>query len=369
MPLLRVCYEHMLFLPFLADDREARTQIDAAFAHAFQQAERALGDVPPMLNRCPRLVVEGRWAEARALWAQRHERAATHDAAWSLSYIGAMARARGERDAAWALVREGLPDGPLTEPGTTHFVAMGLQRLAARLALDESDHAVACTWLETHDRWLAWAGAEVRWGRADGHQAWAEYHRACGEGEAAQRHAEHALAHASEPRQPLALLATHRLLGEIDTVAGRHEDAAQHLAASLALADACAAPYERALTHLALAELRLATGRRAEAGDFIDEARAICLPLGAKPALARADALACRTAATRPAPATVPAGLSAREVEVLRLVAGGLTDSQVADELFLSPRTVGRHLGSIYTKLGVASRGAATRFAVEHHLT
>jgi DNA-binding NarL/FixJ family response regulator len=46
-----------------------------------------------------------------------------------------------------------------------------------------------------------------------------------------------------------------------------------------------------------------------------------------------------------------------------------LTDSQVADELFLSPRTVGRHLGSIYTKLGVASRGAATRFAVEHHLT
>jgi DNA-binding CsgD family transcriptional regulator len=63
-----------------------------------------------------------------------------------------------------------------------------------------------------------------------------------------------------------------------------------------------------------------------------------------------------------------PAGLSAREVEVLRLVANGMTSAQVARELFISPNTVNRHLSSIYGKLGVSSRAAAARFASEHRL-
>jgi predicted ATPase/DNA-binding CsgD family transcriptional regulator len=63
-----------------------------------------------------------------------------------------------------------------------------------------------------------------------------------------------------------------------------------------------------------------------------------------------------------------PAGLTPREVEVLGLVAEGLTNTQVAQRLFLSPRTVQRHLNSIYRKLGVSSRAAATRFASEHGL-
>ena len=65
---------------------------------------------------------------------------------------------------------------------------------------------------------------------------------------------------------------------------------------------------------------------------------------------------------------TYPAGLTAREVEVLRLVAMGLTDTQVAEKLVLSRRTVNSHLTSIYSKLRVTSRTAATRFAVEQHL-
>jgi len=64
-----------------------------------------------------------------------------------------------------------------------------------------------------------------------------------------------------------------------------------------------------------------------------------------------------------------PGGLTAREVEVLRLVAQGLTDTQVAEQLVLSPRTVQSHLGSIYSKLAVNTRSAATRFALEHGLT
>jgi predicted ATPase/DNA-binding CsgD family transcriptional regulator len=70
-----------------------------------------------------------------------------------------------------------------------------------------------------------------------------------------------------------------------------------------------------------------------------------------------------------PAPATGhPAGLTSREVEVLRLVAAGMTDAEVAGKLFLSRRTVNAHLRSIYRKLGVRSRSAATRYAVEHDL-
>jgi len=63
-----------------------------------------------------------------------------------------------------------------------------------------------------------------------------------------------------------------------------------------------------------------------------------------------------------------PGGLTAREADVLRLVARGLTSAQVGRELFLSPRTVDWHLSSVYAKLGVRSRTEAARFAVDHGL-
>jgi len=71
--------------------------------------------------------------------------------------------------------------------------------------------------------------------------------------------------------------------------------------------------------------------------------------------------------AVKPSPA-YPAGLTPREVEVLYLLAAGLTDLQIAEKLILSPRTVHAHISSIYTKLGITSRSAATRYAIEHNL-
>jgi predicted ATPase/DNA-binding CsgD family transcriptional regulator/Tfp pilus assembly protein PilF len=73
------------------------------------------------------------------------------------------------------------------------------------------------------------------------------------------------------------------------------------------------------------------------------------------------------TPAAKP-PVTYPEGLTAREVEVLRLVAQGLKNEQVAEQLVISPRTVNTHLTSIFGKIGVSSRGAATRYAIEHNL-
>src|SRR5258708_19637351 len=90
--------------------------------------------------------------------------------------------------------------------------------------------------------------------------------------------------------------------------------------------------------------------------------------------LARPAAASTQIASGRPANITAkrspsnPAGLTSREVEVLRLVARGLNDIQVAEQLVISARTVNTHLTSIFNKLGVDSRTSATPFPVAHQL-
>jgi tetratricopeptide (TPR) repeat protein len=168
--------------------------------------------------------------------------------------------------------------------------ATELLRLAASLSLDAAAMPDARAWLDAHDRWLAWGGAVL--GLSEGQALWARYHRQAGDMIQAREHAERALTHATEPRQPLALLAAHRLLGELDADTGRYDDSTRHLDASLHLATACEAPHERALTLLAMAELRVATRETEAARTLLNEVRAICTPLGAMPTLARVDALA-----------------------------------------------------------------------------
>jgi DNA-binding NarL/FixJ family response regulator len=65
---------------------------------------------------------------------------------------------------------------------------------------------------------------------------------------------------------------------------------------------------------------------------------------------------------------TFPDQLTSREVDVLKLVAAGLTNREIADRLGLSSRTIDAHLRSVFAKIGVRSRSAATRYAVEHGL-
>jgi DNA-binding CsgD family transcriptional regulator len=206
-------------------------------------------------------------------------------------------------------------------------------------------------------------------GRSEVEVLEAEWHRAAGDAGRARDHAERALAHAAAPRQPLALLAAQRMLGSLDSDAGDHAAAEEHFAAALALADACRAPYERALSLLAQAESRLASGDREGALAVLDEAQGLCTPLDARPALDRAARLAARLAAVAASPTpALPAGLSAREAEVLRLLAEGLANAAIAERLALSPRTVGTHLTTIYGKLGVDGRAAAIRVALDHGL-
>lgn len=93
----------------------------------------------------------------------------------------------------------------------------------------------------------------------------------------------------------------------------------------------------------------------------LDAARAVFAGLGAAPDLARVQALLRdRTGGT--------GGLTAREVQVLRLVATGRTNKAIAAELFLSERTIERHVSNIFTKLAVSTRAAATAHAFRHDL-
>jgi DNA-binding NarL/FixJ family response regulator len=78
----------------------------------------------------------------------------------------------------------------------------------------------------------------------------------------------------------------------------------------------------------------------------------------ARPELVQADA----------APATGLEQLTPRQIEVLRLVARGMTNAEIAEALFLSRRTVHAHLRSIFHKLDVGHRSGATRFAIQHGL-
>ncbi len=94
----------------------------------------------------------------------------------------------------------------------------------------------------------------------------------------------------------------------------------------------------------------------------LDAARAIFERLGAAADLARIDSLTGRTSSAR------TGGLSPRELQVLRLVAAGKTNRTIAAELFLSEKTVDRHVSNIFTKLDVPSRAAATAYAYEHQL-
>ena len=117
------------------------------------------------------------------------------------------------------------------------------------------------------------------------------------------------------------------------------------------------APYQSARTRVLVGEACAALGDRDAAALELDAARAGLEKLGAKPDLER---LAAAPAETH--------GLSARELEVLRLVAAGRTNRQIAAELVVSEHTVARHLQNIFGKLGVSSRTAATAFAFEQHL-
>jgi len=123
-----------------------------------------------------------------------------------------------------------------------------------------------------------------------------------------------------------------------------------------------AAPYEAARARVLVGLACRTIGDEDAAALELDGARAAFSELGAAPDLARLDS---------PTPGPAPPedhGLTSRELEVLRLVAAGKSNPEIAAELVISDHTVRRHLQNIFAKLGLSSRAAATAFAVRHDL-
>ena len=121
-------------------------------------------------------------------------------------------------------------------------------------------------------------------------------------------------------------------------------------------------PYEAARVRVLLGLACRALGDDDSAALELEAAHDVFGQLGAAPDRARVGSL-IRSAAPDHAH-----GLTARELEVLRLVAAGATNKAIATDLVLSERTIDRHVSNIFTKVGVTSRAAATAFAYEHEL-
>lgn len=368
--------EELIFalLPYQADDLMERERVATAAERMARWAVEHGGRVNanlPRFARVPLLVLEGQWREARRILDPPDASDLAMTPRARPYYLGTLARAQGDWELAWQCVHEPWLAHPATEPGERMGASLlHFHLLAAGLALDTGDLPTARRWLDRHQRWMEFMDATL-W-RSDGEAFEAAWHRAAGDTDRARHHAQEALRWASTPKQPLALIASHRMLGMIETDAGNSASAVGHIAEALALADACRAPYERALTLLARAELLAVQGHRAAAGIVLDEVRIICTPLDAYPTLARVDSLVARLGQSEGPFSTrnsSPAGLTDREIEVLRLVAAGLSNKDIADQLFLSPNTVKTHVANILGKIGESNRAAATRFALRHNIS
>jgi DNA-binding CsgD family transcriptional regulator len=159
-------------------------------------------------------------------------------------------------------------------------------------------------------------------------------------------------------------------LATIAAAGGQPEQAARLFGASAALADAVGYAFElpeRLPNERAMTEVKATMGDAAFTAAW-NAGRDLSLDC------AVAEALAVRPTASEPMDA-VPtgvadpsAGLSPREVEVLRRLVAGATNREIAAELFISPRTVQSHMTNIFGKLGVGTRSAAVAYAYQHKL-
>ena len=148
--------------------------------------------------------------------------------------------------------------------------------------------------------------------------------------------------------------------GALSLATGRAEAGLPRLRAALRQWLELDWPYEAARARVLLARALALVGDTEGASDEMDAAVRALTSLGAAPEAAEARALL--------SPAPAPRGLTEREVEVLGLVATGLSNAEIARSLVLSEKTVARHLSNIFTKLDVTSRTAAAVYAYEQGL-
>lgn len=303
-----------------------------------------------LMHRSEIMQLRGAWTEAleesrRA--AARFEETGNHrGAAQALYYAGEVHRLRGDFDLAEPAYRAASRYGKEPQPG------LALLRLAQG-DTQAAGSAVRRIFGETTDAL----------DRARLLPAYVEIMLAAGDLDDA-RSACIDVAAAVESRETELLRAMRSYASGAVYVAGGDAWAALvALRDALAIYEDLEMPYEVARTRALVALACRAVGDEETAVLELESARAAFDALGAAPDLARLDALMPSAGAQQEA-----SGLTARELEVLRLIASGLSNRAIAAELVISERTVARHVSNIFGKIGISSRSAATAYAYEHDL-
>jgi DNA-binding CsgD family transcriptional regulator len=161
--------------------------------------------------------------------------------------------------------------------------------------------------------------------------------------------------------------------GALAAAEGRLQDAEKHFARTIEIFRRVTLPWDEAEALRLWGHCLLQAHRREEARSALTESLGLYQKLGAGPAwtdpiTAERDTLVRRGSLSGPATPVYPDGLSEREADVLRLIAGGMSNREIAEQLFVSARTVERHITNIYGKIEVHSRTQATAYAYAHDL-
>ena len=302
-----------------------------------------------LVHRAQVLALEGHWSQALEEIRRALERLGDPPGqpavgmAWYET--GELLRRQGRHGEAEDCYRRASQHGHAPQPG------MLLLRLAQGRGTDARasvDAALATT--ETRgDRWrLLIAASEVCC--------------ACGDTAAARAAADELDQVARGQAGPWLQAIAATAVGRVLLAEGNPRDAGAVLRAAFQTWRDLQVPYEAARVRLLLGEVCHALGDGDGALLEWDAARYTFEELGAVDDLARVQAR------LSPEPLSRPSGLTEREVQVLRLVAQGCTNREIADALVLSEHTVRRHLQNVFGRLGVSSRAAAATFAVQHDL-
>jgi DNA-binding NarL/FixJ family response regulator len=301
-----------------------------------------------LLSRAQLMLLRGHWrdAEREARLARERLVFQRDPALGEATYLQAeLYRLLGAFDEAESTYRQASELGRPPEPGLAQlWLARGRVKAASAMigrALGESVDP-------SRRAWLLDAAVEIA--------------LAAGDIEAARGAAAELDTIASTLRAPLLLAMSSRAVGAVLLASGDAAAALAPLRRSHAAWKALDAPFEAARTRVLLALACRELGDADSAALEIDHACRAFRNLGAAADLARVKALLNHSSEQ------LPDGLTAREVEVLRLVASGRTNRTIAGDLVLSEKTVARHLSNIFMKLGVSSRASATAYAYERGL-
>jgi len=298
-------------------------------------------------QRAALFILHGAWGDALAAAESAQERAARGDqdglfSAWYQN--GEVHRLRGELDRAESSYERAAQTGWEPQPGLALLrLAQGKAKVAQSLirgAVDLVDPA--------ERRWMLSAVVEIE--------------LAAGDVAAARAVADELAAVQQTSAMPMMQAIVDQAEAAVLLEEGDAGSALVRARRAWARWRELDVPYEAARCRVLAARACRALGDEPSAEMEFDAARAVFIELGARDALRSTEALMASESPGR------VGGLTPREVEVLRLVAAGKTNRLIALDLYLSEKTVARHISNIFAKLGVSSRAAATAYAYQHEL-